>query len=215
MSDKPILFSGPMVRALLDGSKTQTRRLINPQPSKPWGSLFNEKGKWWTGDDFTAEVIETLRVPYVVDDRLWVRETWTARMTHGWTIADARSRMFDEEILYAADDVDGIDGWWPSIHLPREFSRLTLTVTGVRVQRLQEISEEDARAEGARPNIVDGPEGWEERTQTDYRGGYRTLWDSLNGKPGRKFGWDVNPWIAAVTFDVARCNIDAVSERAA
>lgn len=221
MTDRPILFSGPMVRALLDGRKTQTRRVL--ADSHVCDDISSESAedlelRGWVGFS-NGEALGAARVRFAVGDRLWVRETWTARMTHGWTIANARSRMFDEEILYAADAVDGIDGWWPSIHMPREFSRLTLTVSDVRVQRLQDISEDDAIAEGIEKDHavgMPGVWGWHDYLRGDDiakrhfgcpRESYRTLWDSLNAKRG--FGWNVNPWIVALTFDVARRNIDA------
>lgn len=208
MKDRPILFSGAMVRALLAGTKTQTRRVI--------------KGEVYAIDELASETIEDLElrgwgsyehprfdvmalIPFVVGNRLWVRETWKARMTHGWTIADARSRLFQEEILYQADGHEKIDGWWPSIHMPREFSRLTLIVTDVRVQRLQDISEADAIAEGCPGRLgpnPDFPDEWDPSPIEEYR----ALWERLNADRG--YGWDTNPWIVAVTFDVEKRNID-------
>ena len=195
MTDRPILFSVPMVRAILDGRKTQTRRLCawanNPNsPVLTYIVACDEPG--WFGDE-EGEV--QFKVGFAPGDRLWVRETWTARMSHGWTIADARSRMFDEEILYRADGTESIDGWWPSIHMPREFSRLTLLVSEVRVERLQDISEVDAIAEGLGEGDFGG---------MDPRCWYRDLWDNING-PG---SWDANPWVIAITFEVAHRNID-------
>ena len=126
MSDHPIIFSGPMVRSLLDGRKTQTRRVLKPQPQ-------GEQPKNWTRANDKA-------VRYAPGDRLYVREAINKVSTPG-------------DVVYRADfEAGGNDGaglgWRPSIHMPRWASRLTLTVTDVRVQRLQDISEEDARAEG-------------------------------------------------------------------
>lgn len=214
MPDKPILFSGPMVRAILDGRKTQTRRVLKPQPA---GTPYHQDdGEWldvWGSDllpcgGYRRENCKAIRIPYAPGDRLWVRETWTARMEHGWTIADARSRMYREEILFKADGHDSIDGWWPSIHMPREFSRLTLIVTDVRVQRLQDISEADALAEGVTPI------GSDDAPDPDYRSAvwaFEMLWDSLNAARG--YGWDRNPWVAAVSFQAHRCNIDKMEAR--
>ncbi|WYK06479.1 hypothetical protein DWF04_016500 [Cereibacter sphaeroides f. sp. denitrificans] len=194
MADRPIIFSAPMVRALLDGQKSQTRRIIKPQP-------FLIANGWACVDRSGAPQtwLPQLRVTrYAPGDRLWVREAWTARMEHGWTIADARSRMFREEILYRADG-DDAEGWWPSIHMPREFSRTTLIVTEVRVQRLQDISDEDAVAEGVgdlcgAPALV-----------------FADLWESLHGPEA----WAQNPWVAAITFTTHRCNIDATEAASA
>lgn len=218
MGDKPIIFSAPMVRALLDGRKTQTRRVIKPQPhDRSEGCYHRPDGSWvWVdahrennGAGYYGNRLDDSHffTRYVVGERLYVRETWTARMTHGWTISDARSRMFNEEILFRADGHDSLDGWWPSIHMPREFSRLTLTVTDVRVQRLQDISEVDAVAEG----LVQAYEGWATDTGGSCWGNsavnsYRQLWNSLHGPDA----WDANPWVVAVSFSVQRGNIDQI-----
>jgi hypothetical protein len=216
---RPILFSGPMVRALIAGTKTQTRRLI-PQATQ---DAYYEYDDWcrqvsagvptsrqWEAEYFLEQTL------IKVGDRLWCRETWTAQMDHGWTIADARSRMFREKILYAADGKGSIDGWWPSIHMPREFSRLTLTVTDVRVQRLQDISADDAEAEGCPPCdrcgdcgwINEGPDGGWQRDAPGcgdaYVDQYARLWNRINGTGS----WEANPWVAAYTFTVERRNID-------
>lgn len=139
-------------------------------------------------------------------------------MTGGWTIADARSRRFKTEIVYRADGngyEDG-DGWWPSIHMPREFSRLTLAVTEVRVQRLQDITEADAWAEGCKPGELNdrgepfpaeefdphGSRGWD-----CARDWYADLWEKLHGEGA----WDANPWVAAYSFTVQLGNIDQVA----
>lgn len=199
---KPMLFSGPMVRALIDGRKTQTRRVLKPQPDYRGGAgdyIDPEEWGWEDEDGYHVSVLDIAPNGYRIGDRLWVRETWTAQMDHGWSIADARSRMHNEHILYRADGNDSGDGWWPSIHMPREFSRLTLIVTGVRVQRLQEISEADAVAEGCPCQTDDDLSGMEAR------GWFRDLWDSLNAK---RAPWDSNPWVVALTFEAHRCNID-------
>lgn len=205
MADRPIIFSAPMVRAILDGRKSQTRRILGTRTSPCRVNIFD--GTWsdsYVLDPGNAEWRERY-LPCASGDRLYVREAWTARMTHGWTIADARSRMFQEEILYRADRHDSIDGWWPSIHMPREFSRLTLIVTDVRVQRLQDISEADAVAEG----LVSAYEGWATDADASHWGNtavnsYRVLWNDLHGADA----WDANPWVAAISFTVHRGNID-------
>jgi hypothetical protein len=129
MSDRPILFSGPMVKALLDGRKTQTRRILKPQPLG-WGE---PKPRFAKGD------------------RLWVRESF--RVREGGTICEAGGGQMDyvdTEIVYRASDGRQFGRWKPGIHMPRAYSRLTLTVTDVRVQRLQEISEADAKPRASR-----------------------------------------------------------------
>lgn len=205
MTDRPIIFSAPMVRALIEGRKTQTRRVLKQQP-------YEYRGKWWVTDRASGDCELQdwanghvgVGLPYAPGDRLYVREAWTARMTHGWTIADARSRMFQEEILYRADGHESDDGWWPSIHMPREFSRLTLTVTEVRVQRLQDISEEDAMAEGAMRWGADFHGGGS--THQTARENFASLWNSLHGPEA----WDANPWVVALAFTVQHGNIDKI-----
>ncbi|MBV7408709.1 hypothetical protein [Maritimibacter sp. DP1N21-5] len=196
---KPILFSAPMVRALLDGRKTQTRRVLKPQP---YGDVIHYGWEQDAGARWTDQSFDSYRLPFWVGDLLWVREA---------------HKLIDRHCDYRADWPEGSQGhfsWRPSIHMPRWASRLTLRVTDVRVQRLQEISEADAVAEGvahdqdrSRGNCI----AW--RDYLD-RGGkcatgtasFRSLWDSLNA--GRGYGWDANPWVAAYTFEVIRENVD-------
>lgn len=216
MTIRPILFSGPMVCALLDGRKTQTRRIIKPR-SKYRASLFD--GSWT--DEYVMEPgnadWRAQDVPFSVGDLLWVKETWGGATrpcpVDGWR----------DGIEYRADDdgsgdplpvysvnwpddftVDEIpDGWRPSIYMPRWASRITLSVTEVRVQRLVDIEEEDAEAEGATPVLVP-PDGGSD----PHRVGFHQLWDSLNAKRG--YGWDENPWVAAISFEVIPKNVDEV-----
>ena len=202
MADRPILFSAPMVRALLDGRKTQTRRILKPQVTAyPDGLAFRWgefEGLWpddWFG--YGNEIDGAL--PYRLGDRLWVKETWRAWTMHDKDPPSALPR--DLRVQYVADDSRQIP--WDSktrvsIHMPRWASRLTLTVADVRVERLQDISEEDAAAEGrriGRQPLQDAyPIGW-----------YAALWDQING-PG---AWEQNPWVVAVSFTVGHHNIDA------
>lgn len=226
MGDKPIIFSAPMVRALLDRRKSQTRRVLKPQPTLPWGSASHAGQSWWTHDSLTGDVIETWRLPYAVGDRLYVREqcaTWGR---------GPEVEPVEFPVVYAADDPewDDIkhdarnsktgDEWKirPSIHMPRWASRLTLTVTDVRVQRLQEISDADAWAEGCKQGDPwDSSEGFfpAEEPSPDGKGivgwdcardWYADLWNSLHGPDA----WDANPWVVALSFTVQRGNIDQI-----
>lgn len=187
MTERPILFSGAMVRALLEGEKTQTRRVIGQSPLKP----LNIGCRYGT-----------------VGDQLWVREAWNLaralRDCEGivddeqlWTgplpKQDPRGkRVFDDWCVgYAADG--GPPPWRPSIHMPRWASRITLDVTAVRIERLQHISEDDACAEGCLPISASPPKGFAARDQ------FQVLWDSINGKrPGCT--WADNPWVWVVEF---------------
>lgn len=216
MADRPILFSGPMIRALLAGTKTQTRRILNPQPNMLNGGkpLNNGRGSYSIEGGWK-------RIPISAGDRLWVRETW-----QGLTFGDFRPTKHEPcEVRYAATDpCADLDAeargypWRPSIFMPRFASRLTLAVTDVRVERLKDISETDAIAEGAdiaeghRSQITGGPmvkvgAG----TYMSPIAWYHRLWNEINGAGA----WDANPWVVAYTFTVHRSNIDQMTEVAA
>ena len=195
--ERPILFSGPMVRAILEGRKTVTRRVIPYQP------MSLGEPKWWdpfeswrppSEQAYQDEAIKRCRFG-VSGDRLWVRETWRPiSVSMGeWVGVQYRA---DETTQYRPY-VEGVDlklartSWRPSIHMPRWASRITLEVTEVRVERLQEISEEDAVAEGYLPKALGIVATWA-------RTGFSVGWDSHNAKRG--FGWDVNPWVWVIRF---------------
>lgn len=259
MTDRPIIFSGPMVRAILreinfpGTGKTQTRRIAKGVPDMPSANCHpahiqkypapyldaycgdkrtpnNPRGMsqrwcWWQVDD--RQCLPTFKVPYVPGDRLWVRETWAPldRLTHNDPGCDALINGG----FYRADQstIEGeISRWTPAIHMPRRASRITLDVAEVRVQRLQDITESDAIAEGIHEqDVILGANcnGGVHREETgiryfngteddDFSGhvgaadAFAELWDGINAKRG--FGWDVNPWVVAVTFLPRRGNID-------
>lgn len=209
MTDRPILFSGPMVRAILDGRKTQTRRPIKTPPTVPFSTVCRDAAGMFTGDEWGNE-LERLRVPHAIGDRLWVRETWSG----DFRIHDLkpRDRIPSMRVWYWVDG-NPCHGDWecprPSIHMPRWASRLTLIVTDVRVQRLQEISDTDAMAEGLTPvrSPINGHVTYQVPNllggQTPQRA-FKVLWDTING-PG---AWEANPWVVATTFTAHPCNID-------
>ena len=244
MTDRPILFSAPMIRALLDGRKTQTRRILTRNNATVLGHSWRGKSCPWAGLRFNEAIARSknpmtgthdshLAVPFChpadeptpsedcgtyavrplveTGDRLWVREAW--RFEPGGAINDAAGGQIDyvePGFHYRADYRNPAPGWKPGIHMPRKASRLTLTVTDVRVQRLQEISEADAIAEGIEPAPAPHT-GWRHYGERDGLPGivavdsYRTLWNHINGAGS----WAANPWIVAVTFTVERRNIDA------
>jgi len=224
MVDRPMLFSAPMVVALLEGRKTQTRRIIK-LPTKGeyfrkdmggWASTTSGGGGCFTiaRDGSHIPAPEEIAIwnqttgtcivmPYQIGDNLWVRERFAftnKERTEVGYIAESTAR--DYEIKDAGYKLR------PSIHMPRVHSRLTLTVIEVRVQRLQDISEEDAQAEGmGDPYLGDGDPPWEEQaTWIRRRQQFRNLWNSLHGPSA----WQENPWIVALTFTVRKGNIDAV-----
>lgn len=191
MTTKPILFSGPMVRALLDGRKTQTRRVLKDQPT--WDRVEAIVKRFPN---------QTAGVPFAVGDVLWVRETWSHTGDGVWSVHDAQ-RAHNGRVIYKAEGVHPGASFFPSIHMPRRFSRLTLAVTSVKVERLQDISKEDVIAEGITEREgepMDGVVcGWHEP--------FAELWTSINGAGS----WDANPWVVALTFTVHRCHVDAMA----
>jgi hypothetical protein len=228
--ERPILFSGPMVHAILKGRKTQTRRVvvvrkenggglphdypdnkivvarigdhaINETPTRLYGAEF----RWSNGADLV------IACPYGrPGDRLWVRESF-AGPDH---IGNGDQGVVGFGIEYKADGAFrahgdcGCDGpcsgvlishpWKPSIHMPRQFSRIMLEITAVRVEQLQTITEDDARAEGCEGHRASDGYDIDPTRDVDPVEEYRELWDSLNAKRG--YGWDVNPWVWVLSF---------------
>lgn len=221
MKERPILFSSPMVRAILAGQKTQTRRVVKPQPDHD-ASVCRDVDTGLYSLDILGRCHGDLVCPYgETGDRMWVRETWQVDAPRDGTWPDVEfygckgaplswipsQYQTPQHVLFRSTWDGQAITWRPSIHMPRWASRLTLEVTDVRVQRVQEISEEDAKAEGAQPGCGNEPDSCaRDNCRCDvtcpeamsYRGGFRELWDSINAKRG--FGWDANPWVWAITF---------------
>jgi hypothetical protein len=208
--ERPILFSAPMVRAILDGRKTQTRRVVKPQPSpellQEYAQIRVMRGSTRTDAQMLTDCVPC---PFgLPGNRLWVRETTAEGWTYGggnavvWYRADGQAR-FKERPDIVCDYAPPPDNlrWRPSIHMPRWASRITLEITDVRVQRLQEISDEDALAEGLRSDGSLGAQCSVElpghRTHHDSpKECFRLLWESIHG-PG---SWDVNPFVWVIVF---------------
>jgi len=215
MTDRPILFSAPMIRAILDGRKTQTRRVIKNAPEVPHMDKVGPTGFQFTGEGGLPRIPFT--PPYAAGDRLWVREAH--RMTddgdHGDVVYEVDKEAVQthiDEVMRLKERLNLSDKWAnphlrkrPSIHMPRWASRLTLIVEDVRVQRLREITLGDICAEGLATSIYDfkpttrGFDAWAE------------LWDGLNAPRG--YGWDANPWVVAITFRTIKANIDSEDVR--
>lgn len=205
MKEHPIIFNMPMIQAILKGRKTQTRRVIKPQPGYPyWCGI----GHGW--DDGHGYEI---KCPYEPGDILWVRETWAD--IHG-TLEDKEGRTI--KYIYKADDTGLSDPhsysswgikWCPSIYMPREAARVFLKVTNIRVERLQDISEQDAISEGVLTisNTPEYQKALEEAIKNNSKPPlgevptqrFRRLWDSINEKRG--YGWDTNPYVWVVKFE--------------
>jgi hypothetical protein len=197
MKEKPILFSGEMVRAILDGRKTQTRRVVK------YNHMLGEPAAWCgaaVGGAIEPIIGEYQRFcPYgAPGDRLWVRETWAS---FGDSASITPPVPHQCQIRYHADNVcqwrdvpQGARGLYPdasfrlrpSIHMPRWASRITLEITGVRVERLNAITAGDAEQEGVDARECCRVEAFER------------LWDSINAKRG--YGWAVNPWVWVIEF---------------
>lgn len=232
MKERPILFSGPMVLAILEGRKTQTRRVLSPNPDA-W--IRGSSGKFgipmkitnefpspnksiWQEDDGTR--YKPIKCKYgTADDRLWVRETWAPADSFANTPDNCAFfyRADNSAHLFSSDNNIPIDTygvafdklrWKPSIHMPRIASRILLEITDIRVERLQDISEEDAKAEGVHFY------GWDDTEQNDYKNylhedqfddfgvcsakeSFETLWQSINGPDS----WEKNPWVWVIEFE--------------
>lgn len=180
MKEKPIIFSTEMVRAILEGRKTQTRRIIKPQPSEvvkedfgPVAIVGSHKG-----------LKEGQTCPYGYSgDLLWVREK------HAY-VPDPNNKLLT---VYCSDDSyksSIVTKWKPSIHMPKAAARIWLQITDVKVERLQDISEEDAKKEGVRPNFS--------MTVDFYTFAFMNLWESIYGDGS----WVKNPWLWVLTFKV-------------
>lgn len=212
--ERPILFSAPMVRALLDGRKTQTRRVLgqfdvfrrDDGTEAPVSCLHIE------GEPLPrvtiGNVVTLKKLKAALGDRLWVREAWRVSSDHDGLAP--RDIPPGDSVEYAADPEKVVTGKLrPSMFMPRWASRLTLTVTDVRVQRLQEISEEDAIAEGLTPAGIAGwvvPELGDDSADLSPIKVYRALWEHINGAGS----WAANPWVSAISFEVKKGNIDAL-----
>lgn len=227
MKERPILFNTVMVKAILEGLKTQTRRVINPQPE---GKTLqsNLDGKWLSKkfNGLLIPKIEDLPIhcPYgKIGDRLWVRETWStvnlygeialAYKADGEVIRVVENESFQDEdglinyddprlekysfAAWADDLLEGKEGWWkPSIHMPRWASRILLEITNIRVERLKDISTEDAKAEGfdysTHPSAI--KMGYAIGAKTNFR----FTWEQIYGQNA----WNKNPWVWVVEFCV-------------
>lgn len=224
--ERGTLFSAPMVRAILDDRKTQTRRIVTGAPlpkeahaPKCRPPAFFDKGDrpvwtWMVGTGPNAYAVGDRTCRYgAPGDRLWVRETWAVDAPLTQVRRELEDAMPDlgHGPYFRADGVHENSGltWRPSIHLPRWASRITLEITEVRVQRLQDITEDDARAEGVTVGggvpsviVVTDEKGRTTRsrgTVHDYtaRGAFCHLWDGINGD---RAPWTSNPWVWAISF---------------
>ncbi|KGH27743.1 ASCH domain-containing protein [Comamonas testosteroni] len=211
MKETGLMFKAPLVRAILSGQKTQTRRVVKPQPPEdrlhrsvdaPDSFVAEGEHTWWSGT-YTQGIYHSAKCPFGKrGDRIYVRETWCQQ-------ADDDGCLIDNVYWYRATDPDVMDSedmekspWRPSIHMPKSAARIWLEVTGVRVERLQDISNEDAIAEGVN-RISHGREGdyysairneQHPKNWTYPDDAFRELWESTGGD------WAANPWVWVIDF---------------
>ena len=218
---KPIIFNTDMVRAILDGRKTQTRRIVKNIPANThrfdaeagleWSAHWGKSGEDYNGKAWFADYSKIVKPKYIADDVLWVRETWrstdfeyhdgkwTASIQYKDLNKGPRVSWWDNTDVGEPDDcIYSKTGWHPSIHMPREAARLFLKVTDVRVDRVQDISTSDCEREGITSDI-ERFNGHMIPHHDWIVGEFSKLWDSINAKRG--YGWDSNPWVFVITFE--------------
>jgi hypothetical protein len=197
MKEKPILFNGAMVRAILEGQKTMTRRVVkcihdieriatpdewNAGKAHPNMRDFEE---WGPRDGYflfcsTRETIFAMPCPYQVGQSLWVRETWS----HALDFGKCTDNYFYKATYVNGGPFDDVEKWRPSIHMPRVASRINLEVTNIKVERLQDISDEDCQKEGLK------------LLQGGIKSEFAVIWDSTT----KTHPWSSNPWVWCISF---------------
>ncbi|MGI8601062.1 MAG: hypothetical protein ACR2KB_17550 [Chitinophagaceae bacterium] len=195
--ESPIIFSTPMVQAILDGRKTQTRRIIKISPRISSDPNIDLK-KYY---DEMREYILSFCPFGTAGDLLWVREKWKENET---PTGYPYHHYADDDVYTNKDN----EKWKPSIHMPKEACRLRLEVESVRVERLQDISEEDAELEGAQPvlyhslsqrmEVIEPSHIFYEQAYAKFQTGFKMLWQKINGQKS----WDENPWVWVILFKV-------------
>ena len=200
---KPILFNTEMVRAILEGRKLVTRRVVKPQPPNAHDILdFDEENNSFDflcgmiADNCFIDFAYTAKAPYRPGDILYVRETWCKTDCFG----------LQDGYVYKANDnsileqTGFIPKWRPSIHMPREAARIFLRVESVRVERLQNVTDEQAKKEGAEEWLVASTRDWDKNP--DYILSFRYIWNHTVKKEYRAlYGWDANPWVWVIEFE--------------
>jgi hypothetical protein len=223
MKEHPILFKGEMIRAIIAGQKSQTRRAMRNQVVSPGIVQLARPGYCEIVNEHGVQ-IPGFHCPYgQPGDQLWVREAWSVEMLSAYGTKDGYHSNY--ALRYKADlserEIEVLPGepdpyiklyenqrfdWRPSIHMPRLASRITLEITGVRVERLQDINEEDAKAEGVERTVTgDGWRRYSDDPEQESAGltpcasainSYQSLWSAINGDDS----WNANPWVWVVEF---------------
>lgn len=201
IKERPILFSGPMVRAILEGRKTQTRRIVKPRHDFVVDDSEDATNRVYYPCYVTGEPEpEEVPCPYGrIGERLWVRETWAIVPAVSDDGLKHKAKGDGTGATWRADWNGNPSGftWKPSIHMPRWASRITLEITGVRVERLNDISEADAYAEGITiPSHYRFASNGRPEDRNEARVTFETLWETINGVGS----WRFNPWVWVVEF---------------
>lgn len=204
MTERPILFSGPMVQAILAGRKTQTRWIIKPQPVPVGGPFYRPSPSTaphtWHSVSAAGYIANIQTSPWAEGDHLWVREAWALVPQTAYRCSDGVEQMnkpgcnHDAAVFRAGWERSPPNRWHPSIHMPRWASRITLRVTEVRAERLHAITSADAIAEGCPAHSNSATIDCDTPNPRD---DFRDLWNSINGAGA----WDANPWVWVVRFE--------------
>jgi len=226
---KPILFNTRMTQEILKGKKTQTRRIINVPSdlqvslsesrylgSDPVIGCFDEIPNRYVNFEFPKEIVISVKVPYLKNDNLYVRETWSKKSVvdacTGYVSSTCPEDCVEDdrnicnqksEYIYRADFLDDPPGlkWKPSIHMPKDAARIFLKVTDVRIERLQDITSEDAKEEGANFDLK-GPSfnvGFAEKMSRSPIERFKDIWNSTTNN--KLYQWDNNPWVEVIEFE--------------
>lgn len=193
MKERPIIFGGPMVRAILEGRKTQTRRIVKGRGIWSVEDAGDCSDRKWPGYEDKYGIWCDMPCPHgYIGDRLWVRENAYYRLRDDRVFYEDGTGKTKDGWLIGAGQISKSHGWKkrPSIHMPRWASRITLEITDIRVERLQDISEADAKAEGVTESIVlPGDRG-------SFVASFGYLWESIHGAGS----WAANPWVWVIEF---------------
>lgn len=212
MTERPIIFNGDMVRAILRGEKTQTRRPVKPQPAT--GCIYSINGAHNAALHLADVGCQVRYIPPTgrskdhllpcpfgqPGDRLWVRETFAEHPQFSELAYRAEGEEFED-----GDGFTWFPKWSPPVYMPRKFSRITLEITDINVEQVQDITEDDARAEGVDTEFhiavarIDGGPYRHIQYHCSHRGGFANTWRKLYAKRP-DFSWDANPWVWAITF---------------
>ena len=210
---KPVLFNTEMVKAILEGRKTSTRRIIKPQPKQPVPLGFisdstdgKRIGYYGWGQDKYGGIIDIAKPPYRAGDILYVRETWRKKtIDKAGHIEIQYKADFNEEELACYGKRGGYAPckWKPSIHMPKVAARIFLKVTDIKVQRLQDITEREVLKEGIKRYHfnMNMPDAYGDTLYTDHKLAFKTLWNStVNKKDIDVYGWDADPYVWIIEF---------------